>query len=329
MCALTTEAGDEVSDSDLRIAVVGASGAVGNVTLRLLVERGYTRIRTFSSWRSAGRSIGLFELEEATQAALGGGDFDVCFFSVDAETSRQLVPVAAAAGAVCIDKSSAFRLQDGVPLIVPEVNGERALEHTGIVANPNCCTIPLTMVLAPIHDAVGLRRVRLATYQSASGGGTEAIERLRSESPDEHQLRMDWAFDGVEFDEETKLREETRKVLELPNLPISATCVRVPVMVGHAEAVWLETEERLTPQAAQRLLGESPGISVDQIPRPAVALGSDEVLVGRVRTDPTVENGLALFLICDNLRKGAALNGVQIAEILIGTALPVYFGHRA
>lgn len=303
--------------------MVGASGAVGRVTLRLLVERGYTKIRTFASWRSAGRSIGLFEIEEATPAALGGGDFDVCFFSVDAETSRQLVPHAVAAGAMCIDKSSAFRLLDGVPLIVPEVNGERALEHTGIIANPNCCAIPLTMVLAPLHDAAGLRRVRVSTYQSASGGGTQAIELLRSESPDEHQLRMDWAFDGVEFDEEAKLRDESRKILELPDLPISATCVRVPVMVGHAEAVWLETEEPLSPQAAERILSDAPGVRFDQIPRPAAAMGSDEVFVGRVRTDPTVENGLALFVICDNLRKGAALNAVQIAELLTGASVPV------
>jgi len=313
----------------LRIGIVGVSGAVGGVTLQLLLLRGYTNIRTFGSWRSAGGRIGDFEIEEATQVALAAGDLDICFFSVGTEASRELVPAAAAAGTLCIDKSSAFRLQDGVPLVVPEVNGERALEHTGIVANPNCCAIPLTMALAPLHDAAGLRRVRVATYQSVSGAGSDAVDRLRHESPEEHELRMDWSFDGVEFDEEVKLREETRKVLELPNLPLSATCVRVPVIVGHAEAVWVETEEAISPAAAKQTLSEAPGLQFEQVPRPARAIGTDEVLVGRVRQDPTVENGLAFFLVCDNLRKGAALNAVQIAELLIGASLPAYFGHRA
>ena len=312
-----------------RIGIVGATGAVGRVTLQLLLERGYGRIRTFASWRTAGTMLGEFEVEEASAVALGMGDLDICFFSVGAAASQVLVPAAAGAGALCVDKSSAFRLDDGVPLVVPEVNGERALENTGIVANPNCCAIPLSMVLAPIQDAAGLRRVRVATYQSASGGGSEAIEILRSESSEEHQLRMDWEFDGVEFDEEVKLRDETRKILELPDLPISATCVRVPVMVGHAEAVWLETVEPLSPRAAEQLLSEAPGVQLERVPRPASATGIDEVLVGRVRSDPTAESGLVLFLVCDNLRKGAALNAVQIAELLIGATLPVYFGHRA
>ena len=305
-----------------RIAVVGATGAVGTVTLELLRERGYGDVRAFASHRSAGMRLGDLTVEEATPAALGAGDLDVCFFSVGTDASRALVPGAAAAGAVCVDKSAAFRLQDGVPLVVPEVNGDRALEHTGIVANPNCCTIPLTMVLAPLHETAGLRRVRVATYQSASGAGAGAIERLRAESPDEHQLRMDWDFDGVEFDEETKLREETRKILELPDLPISATCVRVPVIVGHAEAVWVETEEALSPTAAENLLSEAPGVRFEQIPTMEEAAGGDEVLVGRIRSDPAAENGLALFLVCDNLRKGAALNAVQIAELLIDAPVP-------
>jgi aspartate-semialdehyde dehydrogenase len=312
-----------------RIGIVGATGVVGRLTLRFLLERGHTNIRAFASWRSAGEWIGEYEVEEASQAALSEGELDICFFSVGTDTSRQLVPAAVEAGALCIDKSAAFRLQDDVPLVVPEVNGERALEHTGIVANPNCCAIPLTMVLAPIQDAVGLRRVRIATYQSASGAGMEAMESLRAESPDEHQLRMDWDFDGVDFDEEVKLRQETRKILELPDLPVSATCVRVPVVVGHAEAVWLETEEPLSPKAAERVLAEAPGVELELLPTTAKAAGSDEVLVGRIRSDPTVENGLALFLVCDNLRKGAALNAVQIAELLMGVSLPAYFGHRA
>jgi aspartate-semialdehyde dehydrogenase len=316
-------------DPELRIGVVGATGAVGRVTLQYLVDRGYTRIRTFASWRSAGGRLGHFEVEEATARALSAGDLDVCFFSIGTQWSRELVPVAAQAGAVCVDKSSAFRLEDGVPLVVPEVNGERALEHRGIVANPNCCTIPLTMVLAPLHDTAGLRSVRVSTYQSVSGAGSEAIEGLRAEDPDDHLLRMDWEFDGVEFDEEAKLRDEARKILELPDLPISATCVRVPVMVGHAESVWIETEAPLSPKDAEQVLAQAPGLRLEKIPNHGHAIGIDEVVVGRVRSDLAAENGLVLYLICDNLRKGAALNAIQIAELLVGASLPSYFGQRA
>jgi aspartate-semialdehyde dehydrogenase len=159
--------------------------------------------------------------------------------------------------------------------------------------------------------------VRVATYQSVSGAGAQAMEQLRAESPDEHDLRMDWDFDGVEFDEEAKLRDETRKILELPDLPVSATCVRVPVMVGHAEAVWLETAEPLSSEDATRLLGAAPGVRVEDFPTPAKAAGGDQVLVGRIRRDPTVERGLVLFVVGDNLRKGAALNAIQIAELLL------------
>ena len=315
-------------DPNLRIGVVGATGAVGRVTLQCLVDRGYANIRTFASWRSVGGRLGPFEVEEATPRALGAGDLDVCFFSIGTAFSRELVPLAAEAGAVCIDKSSAFRLEPDIPLVVPEVNGERALEHTGIIANPNCCTIPLSMALAPLHDVAGVRNVRVATYQSVSGAGSEAIDDLRAEDVDDHQLRMDWEFDGVEFDEEVKLREETRKILELPDLSISATCVRVPTVVGHAEAVWVETEEALAPDDAERLLSEAPGIRVEKVPAHGHSIGIDEVLVGRVRKDPSVSNGLAFYLVCDNLRKGAALNAVQIAELLAGASLPAYFGHR-
>jgi aspartate-semialdehyde dehydrogenase len=220
-------------------------------------------------------------------------------------------------GAIAIDKSAAYRLEPGVPLVVPEVNGVRAAEHDGIVANPNCCAIPLTCALKPLHDAAGLVRVRVSTYQSVSGAGAQAMERLRGQSADELDLRMDWSFDGVEFEEEEKLREETRKILELPALPISATCVRVPVLVGHAEAVWLETSEPLSPEEATEILGGAPGIRLEQFPTPGGAAGGDDVLVGRIRKDTTVDNGLALFIVGDNLRKGAALNAIQIAELLL------------
>jgi aspartate-semialdehyde dehydrogenase len=241
----------------------------------------------------------------------------VFLFSVGTSASRELVPHAVRGGALAVDKSSAYRLEPGIPLVVPEVNGGRALENQGIVANPNCCTIPLTCVLKPLHEEAGLARVRVATYQSVSGAGAQAMERLRAETPDEHDLRMDWEFDGTEFDEESKLRAETQKIMELPELPIQATCVRVPVMVGHAEAIWVETEQPLSPERARELLAAAPSVRVEDFPSPGKAAGIDEVLVGRIRSDTTVENGLALFLASDNLRKGAALNAIQIAELLL------------
>jgi aspartate-semialdehyde dehydrogenase len=216
-----------------------------------------------------------------------------------------------------VDKSAAYRLQDGIPLVVPEVNGERAFEHDGIVANPNCCSIPLTMALKPLHDAAGLVRIRVSTYQSMSGAGAQRMEELRATPPGEANLAMDWDFDGEEFDEEAKLRAETRKILELPDLPISATCVRVPVLVGHAEAVWVEVEAPLSPAEARNLLGNAPGIRLVDFPTPRDAAGRDDVLVGRIRRDSTVEHGLALFVVGDNLRKGAALNAIQISELLL------------
>jgi aspartate-semialdehyde dehydrogenase len=300
--------------SSARIGVVGATGAVGPVAIELLQARGYENVRAFASARSAGKIVGRLSVEEATPEALGSGDLDIVLFSVGTALSRELVPHAVDAGAVAVDKSSAFRLQDGVPLVVPEVNGARAAEHEGIVANPNCCTIPLTMVLKPLHDAAGLARARVSTYQSRSGAGIERMEELRATPPAEAHLDMDWDFDGVDFEEEAKLRAETRKILELPDLPISVTCVRVPVLVGHTEAIWVETEERLTPEDATRVLREAPGLRVEAVPQPREAIGIDEVLVGRIRDDETAENGLVLFLACDNLRKGAALNAVQIAE---------------
>ena len=274
-------------------------------------------MRAFASARSAGSELDGLTVEEATPGALGAGDLDLCLFSVGTAASRELVPLAVAGGALCVDKSSAFRLEHGVPLVVPEVNGDRVHEHDGIVANPNCCSIPLAIALAPLRDAAGLRRVRVATYQSVSGAGASAMDRLRGESVAEHDLRMDWDFDGVEFDEEAKIRAETRKILELPDLPISATCVRVPVLVGHAEALWVETETPLSAEDARDVLNEAAGLRLDEFPTPLKAVGIDDVLAGRIRTDRTVENGLALFLACDNLRKGAALNAIQIAELAL------------
>jgi aspartate-semialdehyde dehydrogenase len=301
-----------------RIGVVGATGAVGRVTLGILRERGYDDVRAFASARSAGATVDGLKVEEATPEALSAGDLDVCLFSVDTAASRELVPHAVRGGAIAIDKSSAYRLEPGIPLVVPEVNGERALENEGIVANPNCCSIPLACVLKPLHDAAGLARARVATYQAVSGKGAKRMEQLRAQAPAEGDLEVDWDFDGEEYDEEAKIRAETRKILELPELPISATCVRVPVLVGHAESVWLETEEPLDAAEATELLAAAPSLQLTQFPSPGDAAGGDEVLVGRIRPDRAAgPNGLALFLACDNLRKGAALNAIQVAEFLL------------
>jgi aspartate-semialdehyde dehydrogenase len=315
-----SEAGAEAG---VRIGVVGATGAVGTVTLELLAERGFEQVRAFASSRSAGRKVPYAErelrIEEATPRALGG--LDLCFFSVGTAASRELVPPAVEGGAVCIDKSDAYRLTDGVPLVVVGVN-EDVLNGDAIIANPNCSAMQLACVLAPLHEAAGLVRVRLATYQSASGAGDAGIERLRAASPGEADLAMDWELDGEEFSEEWKLREETRKILGLPHLPLHATCVRVPVLVGHAQAVWLETERPLAPGEAREALAGSPHVELADLPTPKAAAGKDKVMVGRIRKDTTeAECGLALWVVNDNLRKGAALNAVQIAELLLARRL--------
>ena len=314
-------------DAWTRIGVVGATGAVGAVTLSLLAERGYRNVRALASARTAGSHVAFGDdklvVEEVTPEALSAGDVELFLFSVGTSASRALVPLASATGAVCVDKSAAYRLVDGYPLVVPEVNGARALEaleSDRIVANPNCCTIPLSCVLKPLHDEAGLTRVRVSTYQSVSGAGAHRMDALAHESPADHDLVMDWTWEGDESDEEAKLRAETRKILELPDLPISATCVRVPVMVGHSEAVWVELEQPLSPGDATEILREAPSVHVldlPSFPTPGAAAGGDEVLVGRIRTDQAAENGLALYLSSDNLRKGAALNAIQIAELLL------------
>src|SRR5215218_5304119 len=301
-----------------RVGVLGATGAVGGVLRDLL--RDWDDVRYFASARSAGTELDGRVVEEATAEALESGDLDLCFSAIGASASLELVPHAVRGGAVAIDKSSAWRMKPDVPLVVPEVNGERALEHNGVIAVPNCSTIQMMVALKPLHDAAGLRSVRVATYQSVSGAGKQSMERLRAESVEEHDLRGDWTMEGEEFEEEAKIREETRKILELPDLPVQATCVRVPVLVGHLEAVWLETEAPLAPEQARDILAAAPSVRIEEIPSPAKAAGIDEVLVGRIRRDPTVEQGLAFTVAGDNLRKGAALNAVQIAELLAPVA---------
>jgi aspartate-semialdehyde dehydrogenase len=309
---------------DARIGVVGATGAVGTVTLRLLRERGYEHVRAFASTRSAGRQLGTLRVEEATADALLAGGLDLVLFSCGTSASRELVPDAVEGGALVVDKSSAYRLADGYPLVVPEVNGDRArgaIATTRVVANPNCSTIPLTCVLKPLHDAAGLKRVRVSTYQAVSGAGAQRMERLRAEPPEEHDLEFDWTWEGDETDEEAKIRAEARKILELPELPLSATTVRVPVLVGHAQSVWVETEKPLPPEHAESVLAAAPSVRLVETPTPRAAAQTEEVLVGRVRPDRAAEgHGLVLFLACDNLVKGAALNALQIAELLLEPA---------
>lgn len=302
------------------VGVVGATGAVGTVELELLAERGYDDVRAFASERSAGTRVpygsGELEVELASPETLTG--LDLCLFSVGTSASAELVPAAVENGAVCIDKSSAFRLAAGVPLVVPEVNASRADEHDGIVANPNCSTIQLVCVLEPLRRAAGLRSVRLSTYQSASGAGDASVRRLLESETRDVSVTMDWPLEGDEFEEEAKLRDETRKILELPDLPFMANCVRVPVLVGHCQAIWVETEEALSVEDAGDVLAAAPSVRLtDAATAPREAVGGDDVLVGRIRRDPTVENGLVLFTACDNLRKGAALNAIQIAELLL------------
>ncbi len=317
-----------------RVGIVGATGAVGTVTLELLAERGFDDVRAFASARSAGKTVRYrgeeVPVEEATPEALSAGDLDLCFFSVGTETSRSLVPHAVQGGAVAVDKSDAYRLADGVPLVVAGVNDEalddifsstplhNRVTHP-IVANPNCSAMQLSCALKPLHDAAGLARVRVATYQSMSGAGDSGIERLKALPPTEADLAMDWDLEGEEFSEEAKLRAETRKILTLPDLPLHATCVRVPVLVGHAQAVWVETQEPLSPADAREVLSEASTIELADFPTPKQAAGKDKVLVGRIRRDSAAqgENGLALWIVCDNLRKGAALNAVQIAELVL------------
>lgn len=305
---------------DVRVGVIGATGAVGTITLELLARRGFDDVRAFASARSAGRSVRFgdaeLSVEEATPEALGRGDLDLLFFSVGTTTSQELVPHALESGATVVDKSDAFRLADGIPLVVAGVN-DHAADGSPLVANPNCSAIQLSSVLKPLHDAAGLARVRLATYQSMSGAGDAGIEKLRGLSTTETDLWLDWDFDGEEFSEEQKLRAETRKILDLPDLPLQATCVRVPVLVGHAQAVWVETDEPVSPAEARDVLAAAPNVALADLPTPREAAGQDTVLVGRIREDTTQDRGLALWVVCDNLRKGAALNALQIAELLL------------
>jgi aspartate-semialdehyde dehydrogenase len=308
-----------VPTTEARIGVVGATGVVGTVTLELLAERGFSDVRAYASSRSAGSEVqygaGSLRVDEATPERLAGDDLNLCFFSVGTGPSSELVPPTAESGTTCIDKSDAFRLAEGIPLVVAGVNDD-AIDGDPIVANPNCSAIQLSCVLKPLYDAAGLRRVRLATYQSMSGAGDPGVERLRAVEPMQADLAMDWDLVGDEFDEESKLREETRKILGLADLRIQAACIRIPVLVGHGQAIWVETEESLSPEQARGILGSASHVSLEDFPTPGSAAGRDKVLVGRVRPG-SEPNELALWAVNDNLRKGAALNAMQIAELIL------------
>jgi aspartate-semialdehyde dehydrogenase len=329
--------------SGLRVAVVGATGAAGSTVLRVLAERGFphAELRCLASARSAGTMVRVggatHPVSEVSEAALQG--VDLAFFAAGGATARRFAPVVAAAGGVAIDKSSAYRMDPDVPLVVPEVNGHTLAQHRGIVANPNCVAIPLTVALAPLHAAFGLQRLTVATYQSASGGGRDLVAELDGQVRDDaagtepqsnvypHILHGNvvpggWAMRGDDTDEEVKVAQETRRVLDLAELPVSVSSVRVPVAIGHSMAVWAEFTEPCPSDAARRILAGAAGVRVldepaeQRYPTPREVAGSDEVWVGRIRTDHSRANGLVLFVVADNLRKGAATNAVQVGELL-------------
>jgi len=329
----------------LHVAVLGATGAVGQELLALLAERQFPvgRLTLLASPRSAGQTLSwngqTLTVEPVSPEAFAG--VDVVLASAGGSVSKQWAPVAAAAGAVVIDNSSAFRLDAEVPLVVPEVNPQDAFRHNGVIANPNCTTILMTLALAPLAARRPLRRVVVSTYQSASGAGARAMEELRDLSrtvleggdPQSSVLPYSLAFnlflhnsplqDNAYCEEELKMLHETRKIMGLPQLRVSATCVRVPVLRAHSEALNIEFEEPFPVEEARALLAQAPGVELiedfaaNRFPMPTDVTGRDPVAVGRIRQDLSEPNALELWLCGDQIRKGAALNAIQIAELLL------------
>ena len=337
----------------MRIGIVGATGQVGTVVRDILIERDFPvdELRLFASARSAGRTLpwkdGEVTVEDATTADYSG--LDIVLFSAGGSTSRELAPKVAAAGPVVIDNSSAWRLDPEVPLVVSEVNPAAVAQRPkGIIANPNCTTMAAMPVLRPLHDEAELVSLIVATYQAVSGSGLAGVAELDDQArkavesdatkltvdgdaidfPAPDKFKRPIAFnvlplagsivdDGLEeTDEEQKLRNESRKILDVPELKVSGTCVRVPVFSGHSLQVNARFRREISPERARELLADAPGVELSDIPTPLQAAGKDASYVGRIRRDETAENGLALFLSNDNLRKGAALNAVQIAELV-------------
>jgi aspartate-semialdehyde dehydrogenase len=326
-----------------QVAVVGATGQVGTLMLRLLRERGFParEIVPFASERSVGRELdGGLVVRGLSDEAIQG--FDLALFSAGGSTSGEWAPRFADAGAVVVDNSSRWRMSEEVPLVVSEVNPDALAGHHGIVANPNCSTMQMVVALKPLHDEAGVERLVISTYQAVSGTGRRAVDELLDQShallherdiTPPHEYAHQIAFnalphagsfaDGEDHtDEERKLMNETRKILGDPSIRVSATCVRVPVVTGHSEAVNVQTREPLSPERARELLAAAPGVTVVDDPGAALyplaihAAGKDDVFVGRIRRDPGHERALDLWIVADNLRKGAALNAVQLAELL-------------
>ena len=335
------------------IAIAGATGAVGGALMQILEEREFPVGRLFplASERSVGRTV-TFRGEDLPVQALGEFDFgqvQLGLFSAGASVSAEIVPRAVQAGAVVIDNTSQFRYDGDVPLVVPECNAERIVEYTqrGIIANPNCATIQLVVALKPIQDAVGIERINVSTYQSVSGAGRRSIEALTDHAqailsgknpvtePGEEKWvafnavpKIDRLLENGYTREEMKMIWETRKILEDPDIMVNPTCVRVPVYLGHSEAVHLETRTKVTVLEAQKLLNSAPGVAVVDGKNPGdyptaatEAANRDAVFVGRIREDLSHPRGLNLWVVADNLRKGAALNSVQIAEILVNEVM--------
>jgi len=336
----------------MHVGIVGATGQVGSVMRRILVEREFPMdsVRFFASERSAGKKIRFqgteVVVENATTANWDG--LDIVLFSAGGGLSKELAPTVASAGAIVIDNSSAWRMDDDVPLVVPEVN-PHALENIpkGIVANPNCTTMVAMPVLKPLHREAGLEKMIVSTYQATSGAGLSGVEELASQIDEAGSYAMNLTHDGSavafsdgnsfvepiafnvvpfcgsliddeleETNEERKLRDESRKILEIPDLAVSATCVRVPVYTGHSLAITAGFASPISAGKVQKILQEVPSVILDDVPTPLKSAGVDPTYVGRIRPDTVLANGISLFLSGDNLRKGAALNAVQIAEVL-------------
>jgi len=329
----------------IRVAVLGATGNVGREMLNVLAEREFpaSEVHAVASRRSLGveLSYGHRELKTRDVENFDWGSVDLCLMSAGAGVAREWAPKIAAKGCIVIDNSSAFRMEKGVPLVVPEVNAH-ALDEIpkGIIANPNCSTAQMVVVLKPLHDAAKIKRVVVSTYQSVSGAGREAMDELWTQTkgifvnqPVEPRMftkqiafnvipHIDDFMDSGDTKEEWKMKVETRKILD-PEIEVAATCVRVPVFVGHSESVNIEFENPITAADARRILRESPGLMVvdkredEGYATPVECVGEWATYVSRIREDVTVDNGLALWIVSDNLRKGAALNAVQIAELLL------------
>ena len=327
------------------VAIIGATGLVGQEFIKVLVQRNFpmNSVHLLASDRSAGRKLAVsdreVEVQETSPESFEG--MDIAFFSAGVEISRHFSPMAAQSGAVVIDNSAAFRMEPAVPLVVPEVNPEDIRWHNRIIANPNCSTIQMVVALYPLHKVNPIKRIIVDTYQSVSGTGSPAVEELTVQTRQvlegqntiphvyPHQIafnvlpEIDVFLDDGYTREEWKMGEETRKIMHADDIAISATCVRVPVFTGHGEAVHVEFSRPMFPDEAQYVLAQAPGVkilddtAIRLYPHPWAAAGTDEVFVGRIRRDTSHPSGLVMWVVADNLRKGAALNAVQVAEEMI------------